>query len=291
MLRFKQFLMEAPLPPNRKELQDYVGSWETRGNEDIITGIHGKTGDPTIGVGHSANSSEASRNKLQTVAPGINYEDLLAGKVKLTMDQVNKLYDIDTDEHIQRLRDLVPDIDDYTSDAQKGLYSSSYRGTLGDSPKALKLLQQQQFDAAADELLNNQEYKNSRDKIPIRGDLLSGIAPRMDAESALLRGEAERRKKTPVVSSTPAKPVEPVKPVVLSNPNYARGIRPGTIILPKKDDKPVSPVVDNDHTIQSGETLWKLTKGDPAKIKQIQAANPGLDPNKLSVGQKIKMPR
>jgi LysM repeat protein len=290
MLRFKQFLMEAPLPPVRKDLQDFVRPYEIQGNEDQILGLHGSPADPTIGVGHSLNDSESSRKKLQTVAPDISYENLRSGKAKLTKDQVQSLSDLDTDEHIQRLRDLVPDIDDYTPDAQKGLYSSTYRGTLGGSPKALSLLKQKQYDAAADELLNNAEYRASRDGVPIKGKLLPGIAKRMEAESALIRGESDRRNNNLPLTGKAVKTAISVLPKAIDTVTKLAEPLGGTPTQPKKN-KPVSPVSDNDHTIQSGETLWKLTKGDPAKIKQIQAANPGLDPNKLSVGQKIKMPR
>jgi nucleoid-associated protein YgaU len=94
----------------------------------------------------------------------------------------------------------------------------------------------------------------------------------MEEESGFIRGEAERRKKVSAPTTNPTQ-VPTTTPVV------------------KETVPQTPPVSDNEYTIQSGETLWKLTKGDPAKIKQIQTANPGLDPNKLSVGQKIKIPR
>lgn len=43
------------------------------------------------------------------------------------------------------------------------------------------------------------------------------------------------------------------------------------------------------HTIQSGDTMWKLGGGTPEGSKKIQDLNPGIDPAKLKPGQKIKI--
>jgi hypothetical protein len=56
MLRFKQFLIESPLPPDEKEIRDiqnYLYSKEAKGNEAMVLGLHGGPNDPTIGYGHS----------------------------------------------------------------------------------------------------------------------------------------------------------------------------------------------------------------------------------------------
>ena len=262
MLRFKQFLLEAPAPPNIKELQDYTYSKEAQGNEDVVLGLHGGPNDPTIGFGHSLQNLKQSKEKFNRLFPGINAEDVFSGKSKITREQAQTLFDDDTNDQVKRLRKIIPNLDDYSPEAQKGLYSSSFRGVLGGSPKAVSLLNAGKFDEAAEELLNNDEYKKSKAGIPIKGRLLPGVAKRMEEESGFIRGEAERRKKV----STP-----------LTAPTQVTTTAPAAS--------------DNEYTIQGGETLWKLTKGDPAKIKQIQTANPGLDPNKLSVGQKIKIPR
>jgi len=47
------------------------------------------------------------------------------------------------------------------------------------------------------------------------------------------------------------------------------------------------------HVIVKGDTLYSLAKrylGHGRRWKEIQAANPGLDPNKLRVGQEIVIP-
>ena len=49
------------------------------------------------------------------------------------------------------------------------------------------------------------------------------------------------------------------------------------------------------HVVKPGETLWKIMpqyydKASKANEDKIVAANPGLDPNKLKVGQQIVIP-
>ncbi len=47
------------------------------------------------------------------------------------------------------------------------------------------------------------------------------------------------------------------------------------------------------YTIRKGDTLWSIAQqvyGDGQRWQDIVNANPGLDPNKLRVGQKIVLP-
>lgn len=45
------------------------------------------------------------------------------------------------------------------------------------------------------------------------------------------------------------------------------------------------------HTIKSGDTLYKLSQLYGVSVNSIIAANPGVDPNNLQIGQNIKIPR
>ncbi len=57
------------------------------------------------------------------------------------------------------------------------------------------------------------------------------------------------------------------------------------------DIKP-EPTQDN-YSVKKGDTLWSIAKkvyGDGQRWKDIVKANPGLDPQKLYVGQKLNMP-
>lgn len=47
------------------------------------------------------------------------------------------------------------------------------------------------------------------------------------------------------------------------------------------------------YTIQKGDSYWKIAKtvyGDPLRMKDIEAANPDIDPKKLTIGDEIILP-
>lgn len=48
---------------------------------------------------------------------------------------------------------------------------------------------------------------------------------------------------------------------------------------------------DGTYTIAAGDTLAKIARKFAVKLDAIEAENPGLDPARLRVGQKIRMPR
>lgn len=59
------------------------------------------------------------------------------------------------------------------------------------------------------------------------------------------------------------------------------------------DMEPARPAVPGTYTVERGDTLAKIaTKlyGDPRKWTEIAKANPDLNPNRLKVGQVIKLP-
>jgi len=65
----------------------------------------------------------------------------------------------------------------------------------------------------------------------------------------------------------------------------------------KKPDAPPKPTIKGAqlYTIEEGDTLWDLAKyfyGDPSMpvMKEILAANPGLDPDVLPLGRRIQLP-
>lgn len=83
----------------------------------------------------------------------------------------------------------------FSPELQAQLVSGAYRGDITQSPKAIKLLKQGNYEAAAKEYLDFDEYKNA-DK-----NNATGIRTRMDEVAAVMASESKR---------TPAKPV--VKP-------------------------------------------------------------------------------
>jgi LysM repeat protein len=271
MKSFKTFLMESPLPPDEKEIRDiqnYLYSKEAKGNEAMVLGLHGGPNDPTIGYGHSLKDVKKSKEKLKRLFPDKNADALISGQEKFSShNELQKLFDDDFADEYKKLKGIIPDLDDYTPEARKGLMSSAYRGVLGGSPKAIDLFRAGEFDKGADELLNHSEYKASKEGRPIKGKLLPGIAPRMEEESNFIRGEAQRRAKR---GSTTAQTPSPA-PVGQEQPKQT-------------NTTPSS----NEYTIAPGDTFWKLGGGTPAGVKKLQDLNPGVDPNKIKPGQKIK---
>lgn len=288
MLRFKQFLLEAPAPPDIKDLQDYVREKESLGNEDTVLRLHGGPNDPTIGFGHSLQDPKSSREKFARVLPEVDFDAISSGKGSLTRDQAQTLFDDDTKDNIAKLRAIIPELDEYTPEGHRGLYSSTYRGVLGGSPKAVKLLRAGQFEAAADELLNNNEYRLSKAGQPIKGRILPGIAARMEEESNLIRGEGERRKAAAAAAAAAAKEKQQASTPQQPPPSTPVSAAPATS-KPVAAPVPKAPT-QKEYTIQSGDTLWAITKGDQKKIDKIVAANPGMSPDRIKPGQKIKIP-
>jgi len=65
--------------------------------------------------------------------------------------------------------------------------------------------------------------------------------------------------------------------------------------------QPVTPILDNgtgvaptqpggEYAIKAGDTYGKIAKSQGVSVKAISAANPGVDPAKLKIGQKIQIP-
>ncbi|AUR87175.1 virion RNA polymerase [Vibrio phage 1.097.O._10N.286.49.B3] len=62
----------------------------------------------------------------------------------------------------QQTRNLIPAFDSLDVDTQAQLVSAMYRGDLGQSPKAVALFNQGNYAEAADEFLNNEEYRTTQ---------------------------------------------------------------------------------------------------------------------------------
>ncbi len=48
---------------------------------------------------------------------------------------------------------------------------------------------------------------------------------------------------------------------------------------------------DGTYTVGAGDTFAKIARKFAGKMDAIEAENPGLDPTKLRVGQKIRIPK
>ncbi|MDQ8186561.1 LysM domain-containing protein [Pelagicoccus sp. SDUM812002] len=73
-----------------------------------------------------------------------------------------------------------------------------------------------------------------------------------------------------------------VVPSSTSSPSSAPAAAPKT-----PDTKPGSSGV---YTIKSGDTLGKIAAAYKISLSQLQAANPGIDPRRLRIGQQVSIP-
>jgi hypothetical protein len=105
----------------------------------------------------------------------------VTGRTKLTDDQVNALFEHDVVEHLHRARQMVPKFDLLPDHAQVAIMNGVYRGDLAQSPKTLALINSERWREAADEYLDNDEYKRRK----ARGR--DGVVIRMERNAATFR--------------------------------------------------------------------------------------------------------
>lgn len=86
---------------------------------------------------------------------------------------------------LPQARKTIPQFDSLPENVRIAIVNGWYRGDMGGSPKALALINQGRWAEAADEYLNNDEYRAAK----ASG---SGVAARMEANAAALRSMADQ---------------------------------------------------------------------------------------------------
>ena len=99
----------------------------------------------------------------------------------ITRGQAHNLLVQDVEERDPQLKKLIPEFETLPLEVQVPLGASFFRGSLGGSPKTVEHINKGEFLKAADEFLNNDEYRNAEQ----RGR--PGIKRRMEATSKALR--------------------------------------------------------------------------------------------------------
>ncbi len=130
---------------------------------------------PTVAYGHKLDAAEIKSGEIY----GINFKD------GLTDDEAEKIFQIDKREHLDRAKKMIPKYDTLSVNLQDQLMFATYRGSLGGSPAARKLINAGEYDKAADEFLDNAEYRKAK----ADG---SGVAKRMEDVAQALRDEVRR---------------------------------------------------------------------------------------------------
>jgi LysM repeat protein len=96
----------------------------------------------------------------------------------------------------------------------------------------------------------------------------------------------------PATPDTNAPPVDTNAPPTTqpTNPPAAPEVVTPPVPTPPVPDQPQQPAASSDYTIVKGDTPAGIAKKNHVSTKELMGANPGLEPTKLKVGQKIHLP-
>ncbi len=117
-----------------------------------------------------------------TIGYGRNNASIKKGD-KITLEEAQKNLAEDVKIRLEEIQDLIPNFSNLSDQLQLALFSEYYRGSIRQSPKTVKLINEGRFSEAAAEFLDNDEYRNAVD----RGR--RGIRKRMKRVFNLLRRE------------------------------------------------------------------------------------------------------
>lgn len=247
-----------------------------KGDEGVRTKMYTDTkGINTVGVGHNLANEKASSAAFAKAFgdQGAAIRKSVMTGQSMTEDQVNKLLQVDYEEHRARTAKMIPNLHEYPPEVQSVLVSGTFRGHVTDSPNFRKQLAAGKYEEAANELLNRDEYTNpKKDK---NGNLVApGVKTRLERDANTIRSlakkNAEQKTETEKSVTTPGNvtTTPPVTPPASSQQNTA----------------------NRDHIVGKGDTLSGIATKYGTTIEQIMKANPNIkNPNRISEKQKIKI--
>ena len=170
-----------PPTPERKPVPPLADiSPESDALVDFTNMVKIKEGDPFL----EATKAFEDEDYL-TIGWGRNNKDVKAGDT-IDEDQANQYLNEDVTSRLNTIRKSLPKFDSFPKDLQLALFYEQYRGSLGQSPKTRKLINAGKYAEAAEEFLDNDEYKNAEE----RGR--RGIRKNMKLVSDLLRRQGRR---------------------------------------------------------------------------------------------------
>ena len=164
-------------PAQGQSLYDYILHSEGKGKpgrEGYAYRDH--KGNLTIGIGHLVTRNDPV---LKRVA-GKNYNVIVAGQAPLDSRQIQKLFDYDIQAKTALAKRKISNFDNLPKTTQNAIIDGFFRGDLSKSPKTLGLMNSGDFKAAAEEYLNHDEYRKSKEE-------KTGVAPRMERNAAAFR--------------------------------------------------------------------------------------------------------
>ena len=158
-------------------------------NDKFIKRIMDDEGEPFL---EATKAFEDEKNF--TIGYGRNNANIKKGD-KITLEQAQKNLAEDVEIRLEEIQDLIPNFSKFSNELQLALFSEYYRGSVRQSPKTVKLINEGKFAEAAAEFLDNDEYRNAVD----RGR--RGIRKRMKRVFNLLRRESAQSMLSNTVSA------------------------------------------------------------------------------------------
>jgi LysM repeat protein len=173
-----------------------------------------------------------------------------------------------------RVEELFPNFAQYPAEVQGTLISSAYRGAITGSPKTVDLINAGKYEEAAKEYINRKDYRDAR--LPENIKNYGGIADRMDREADAIRSLSKWSPTPPASSTTTTTTTSPTASQTTSTPPAPT---------------PSTDLGFEEYEIKSGDTLSAIARRTGRNVEDISAASGIKDPNRISVGQKIKIPK
>ncbi len=137
-------------------------------------------------------------------------------------------------------------------------------------------------------LLEQQSKRRSRLKLAVFCVLAVSIT---GLTAMLIQGCKREQTETENQMSPP--PLETNEMATNTNPPPVEASNP-PVQPPAMTPPPAAPAVTEaagtEYVVVKGDSLWGIAKKNGVSIKAIEAANPGVDPAKLKVGQKLSIP-
>jgi LysM repeat protein len=133
-------------------------------------------------------------------------------------------------------------------------------------------------------LLEQQSKRRSRMKLGVLCVLVVGVA----GLTAMLIQGCKREQNNEAENTPP--PAETNAVVADTNPPPMEASNPPVAAPPVVAPAPVPEVAGTEYVVVKGDSFAKIAKKNGVSVKAIEAANPGVEPTKLKVGQKLSIP-
>jgi LysM repeat protein len=133
-------------------------------------------------------------------------------------------------------------------------------------------------------LLEQQSKRRSRMKLGVFCVLVVGVA----GLTAMLIQGCKREQNNEAENTPP--PAETNAVVADTNPPPMEASNPPVAAPPVVAPAPVPEVAGTEYVVVKGDSFAKIAKKNGVSVKAIEAANPGVEPTKLKVGQKLSIP-